>query len=118
MIMDSSPEHIHVDEVTMSKKADELPSSDVLLKMCNIFNSLQSQTRLNILFLLYNNDLCVRELELALDVSQSAISHSLRLLRQLDLVRVKKEGRFAVYSIADKHVQELINVCQEHVLEV
>ena len=117
MIMDSSPEHICADEVTISKKEYGLPSSDVLLKMCNIFKSLQSETRLNILFLLSNNDLCVRELELRLGVSQSAISHSLRLLRQLDLVRVKKEGRFAVYSIADKHVEQLINVCQEHVLE-
>ncbi len=117
MFMDDVPEHICIDENAISKITDELPSAEALLRMCNIFNSLQSETRLKILFLLSNADLCVRELELALDVSQSAISHSLRILRQLDLVKVKKEGRFAVYSVADEHVQQLINICQEHVME-
>ena len=110
-------EHTCIDENAISKITDELPSAEAMLRMSNIFNSLQSETRLKILFLLSNADLCVRELELALNVSQSAISHSLRSLRQLDLVRVKKEGRFAVYSVADDHVQQLINICQEHVLE-
>ncbi|WP_406660136.1 metalloregulator ArsR/SmtB family transcription factor [Methanolobus sp. ZRKC3] len=110
-------EHICADEVSMSKRVAELPSDEVLLRICNIFNALQSETRLKILFLLSGSDLCVRELELALKVSQSAISHSLRILRQLDLVRVRKEGRFAVYYIADEHVQQLINTCNEHVME-
>jgi len=66
---------------------------------------------------LSQKELCVCELDCALDVTQSAISHSLRTLRQLDLVRVKKEGRFAVYYIADDHVKALIELCKEHVTE-
>jgi DNA-binding transcriptional ArsR family regulator len=117
MFMNNPVEHICMNEDDVSAISGNLPSAETLLNMCNIFNSLQSETRLKILFLLSDRELCVRELELSLGISHSAISHSLRLLRQLDLVRVKKEGRFAVYHIADEHVQQLIGVCQEHVME-
>ena len=106
MFMGKSPEHSCADEVSLSENIHEIPSDDVLLKVSNIFNALQSETRLTILYLLSGSDLCVRELEAVLNVSQSAISHSLRILRQLDLVRVRKEGRFAVYHIADEHVRQ------------
>ncbi|MEZ5334519.1 MAG: metalloregulator ArsR/SmtB family transcription factor [Methanolobus sp.] len=85
--------------------------------MCSIFNALQSGTRLKILFLLLQGKMCVKEIEDALGISQSAISHSLKNLRQLDLVRVKKEGRFAVYYLADEHVEMFMSVCREHVEE-
>ena len=67
---------------------------------------------------LSQKEMRVCKLDCARDVTQSAISHSLRTLRQLDLlVRVKKEGRFAVYYIADDHVKALIYLCKELVTE-
>jgi ArsR family transcriptional regulator len=117
MFMTNTPEHICADKTSLSGLSQSLPSEEELCRMCNIFSALQSGTRLKILFLLCGGDLCVRELEQALNISQPAISHSLRTLRQLDLVRVKKEGRFAVYHTADEHVHTFINMCRKHVSE-
>lgn len=107
----------YVNETLIKQMMEILPPDDTIIRMGNVFQALQSETRLKILFLLTNKDMCVCELNYALDVTQSAISHSLRTLRQLDLVRVKKEGRYAVYHIADDHVRLLIEMCKQHVIE-
>ena len=94
-----------------------VPKTESISKMAAIFQALQSDTRLKILFLLRQKEMCVCELEEALEITQSAISHSLRTLRQLDLVRVKREGKFTIYYIADAHIRMLIDMCLEHVEE-
>ncbi|MFY1110884.1 MAG: ArsR/SmtB family transcription factor [Methanosarcinaceae archaeon] len=94
-----------------------VPEAESISRMAEVFKALHSDTRLKILFLLRQKELCVCELEQALDVTQSAVSHSLRTLRQLDLVRVRREGKFTVYYIADEHVRMLIEMCLEHVEE-
>lgn len=110
-------EHICADNEKIAEKVRKLPSEESVSLMCDIFNALQCSTRLKILFLLLEGQICVKEIEDALGISQSAISHSLKNLRQLDLVRVKKEGRFAVYYLADQHVETFILMCREHVEE-
>jgi Predicted transcriptional regulators len=95
----------------------KVPDSDNITRMAAVFQALQSDTRLKILFLLRQKEMCVCELEQALSVTQSAISHGLRTLRQLDLVRVRREGKFTIYYIADEHVRTLIEMCLEHVEE-
>ncbi|MGM0770811.1 MAG: ArsR/SmtB family transcription factor, partial [Halobacteriota archaeon] len=70
---------------------------------------------LKIMYLLLEKELCVCELEAALGMSQSSISHNLRTLRQLDLVRTIKNGRFVVYSLADDHVRLLLELSRKHV---
>ncbi len=110
-------EHICPDEVHLEDRVKKIPSEDSISEMCRIFNALQCTTRLKILFLLLQGGMCVKGLEDALGLSQSAISHSLRNLRQLDLVRVRKEGRFAVYYLADEHVELFMTMCKEHVEE-
>jgi ArsR family transcriptional regulator len=117
IFMTENVEHVCADERSLSLLSQNVPSEEELCRMCNIFSALQSETRLKILFLLSRSGLCVKELEQALSISQPAISHSLRTLRQLDLVRVKKEGRFAVYHIADEHVQTFVEMCRKHVSE-
>ena len=96
---------------------EKVPDSEIITRMSAIFQALQSDTRLKILFLLKQKEMCVCELEQALEVTQSAVSHGLRTLRQLDLVRVRREGKFTVYYIADYHVRTLIEMCLEHVEE-
>lgn len=95
----------------------KVPAAESITKMAAVFQALQSDTRLKILFLLRQKEMCVCELEQALEVTQSAVSHGLRTLRQLDLVRVRREGKFTVYYIADDHVRTLIEMCLEHVEE-
>ncbi|ETA67835.1 MAG: ArsR family transcriptional regulator, lead/cadmium/zinc/bismuth-responsive transcriptional [Methanolobus sp.] len=117
MFMDNS-EHVCADSTCLDDRVRHLPSEDSIYSMCKIFNALQCTTRLKILFLLLQGDLCVKAIEDSLGLTQSAISHSLKNLRQLDLVRVRKEGRFAVYYLADQHVELLVSMCREHVEEV
>ena len=95
----------------------KVPNNENITRMAAIFQALQSDTRLKILFLLSQKEMCVCELEQSLEVTQSAVSHSLRTLRQLDLVRVRREGKFTIYYIADDHVSTLIEMCLEHVEE-
>lgn len=115
MFMDEKCERVDKNEIDYLLK--QVPDTESIVKISAVFQALQSDTRLRILFLLRQKEMCVCELEQALEVTQSAISHSLRTLRQLDLVRVRKEGKFTVYYIADEHVSTLIEMCLEHVEE-
>ena len=115
MFMDEKCERVNPG--SLEKLIESLPTGESISKMAAVFRALQSDTRLKILFLLGRKEMCVCELEQALEVTQSAISHSLRTLRQLDLVRVRREGKFTIYYIADEHVRLLIEMCLEHVEE-
>ncbi len=111
--MNSSCERVDTDLI--GKLARQLPDDGAIVRISNIFHALRSSTRLEIMFLLLQKDMCVCELEYALGKNQSTISHALRTLRQLDLVRTKKEGRYVVYFVADEHVSNLMQLCREHV---
>jgi ArsR family transcriptional regulator len=76
-------------------------------QLAEIFKALSDPTRLRIVALLLENEVCVHSLELALGMSQSAVSHQLRVLRQLHLVRYRKEGRHVFYALDDDHVRRL-----------
>ncbi len=106
-----------MDSKQIENLLQKAPDSESITRMAAVFQALQSDTRLKILFLLRQKEMCVCELEQALNVTQSAISHGLRTLRQLDLVRVRREGKFTIYFIADEHVRTLIEMCLEHVEE-
>lgn len=106
-----------VDSKQIGNLLQNVPDSDTITRMAAVFQALQSDTRLKILFLLRHKEMCVCELEQALNVTQSAVSHSLRTLRQLDLVRIRREGKFTIYYIADEHIRTLIEMCLEHVEE-
>src|SRR5262245_34787546 len=76
-------------------------------RLSEIFKALSDPTRLRLISLLLENELCVHTLEAVLGMSQSAISHQLRHLRQLQLVRFRKEGRHVFYALDDDHVRQL-----------
>ncbi len=113
--MDYSCERVDTDLI--ATLARRLPDGGAIMRICDIFHALRSSTRLEIMFLLLQKDMCVCELECALGKNQSTISHALRTLRQLDLVRSKKEGRYVVYYVADEHVSRLLQLCREHAEE-
>lgn len=115
MIMQDKCERVNSKQI--GNLLQNVPDPDSITRMAAVFQALQSDTRLKILFLLRQKEMCVCELEQALNVTQSAVSHALRTLRQLDLVRVRREGKFTIYYIADEHVRTLIEMCLEHVEE-
>ena len=91
-------------------------SEKVLLQMAESFKALSDPTRLQILALLFAGERTVGNLADHLDVSQSAASHQLRILRALDIVRYHKEGREVYYSLADDHVRDILLRTFEHII--
>lgn len=85
----------------------EILELDTANRLAEIFKALSDPTRLRIIGLLMEHEVCVHTLEAALGMSQSAISHQLRVLRQLNLVRFHKEGRHVYYALDDEHVELL-----------
>lgn len=76
-------------------------------RLAEIFKALSDPNRLRLISLLLEHEVCVHVLQEALGMSQSAISHQLRLLRQLNLVRFRKQGRHVYYALDDEHVRKL-----------
>ena len=91
-------------------------SEDTFLLVADSFKALADPTRLRILALLFASERRVSDLSAHLTVSQSAVSHQLRLLRTLDIVRYRKDGRDVYYDLADDHVRDILVRTFEHVL--
>lgn len=102
----------------MNEKTKELLGNDaVVYGATQIFDALSDFTRFLILSTLLEGDKSVSELQEACNVSQSAISHQLRLLRDRSLVESRREGQRVIYSLADDHVGLLIGIGLEHAAE-
>jgi len=95
---------------------DDMLTEQVVQAMAERFKALADPTRLMILTLLFNGERGVGDIADHLAVSQSAVSHQLRLLRSLDIVRYRKEGREVYYDLADDHVRDILMRTIEHIL--
>jgi DNA-binding transcriptional ArsR family regulator len=108
-------------ECTNEKAVAEVKSkmldNNILIVIAETFKIFGDPTRLKILQALYHKELCVCDLSTALDTNQSTISHQLRLLRGKNLVKFRKHGKMAYYSIADDHVKKIIELGVEHANE-
>lgn len=103
-----------INELTSS--IDDMLTEQVVHAMAERFKALADPTRLMILTLLFNGERGVGDIADHLAVSQSAVSHQLRLLRSLDIVRYRKEGREVYYDLADDHVRDILMRTIEHIL--
>jgi len=104
---------IHSDVV--DKVRGEMPAAEHLYDLSELFKSLGDQTRLKILFALSMNEMCVCDIAALLEMTQSAISHQLRVLRNVRLVKYHKEGKVVYYALDDWHVNELFKQGLDHV---
>ncbi len=86
-------------------------------KLSETFKAMGDPTRIRIIYALSKKKLCVCDLSAALGMSQSAISHQLRILRNLKLVRFEKKGKSVYYSLDDDHILSMFEKCLEHVKE-
>lgn len=96
---------------------EDMPDDEILYDMAELFKVFGDTTRIKILYLLFTSELCVYDIAKKLDMSQSAISHQLRVLKQARLVRYKREGKSMIYGLADDHIRTMFNQGLEHVLE-
>jgi DNA-binding transcriptional ArsR family regulator len=103
--------------VMLDLPMEKILSSDaVIAAMAETFKALADPTRLKILSLLFDGECSVSALTEHLDVSQSAVSHQLRLLRSLNIVRYRRDGREVFYDLADDHVRDILLRSFEHSL--
>lgn len=107
-----------VDQDKVGRVRETAPTGESLRALAETFKALGDPTRLRIVSALAQEELCVCDLATLVDVSESAVSHSLRTLRQLRLVRYRKVGKIAYYSIDDAHVARLVAEGLGHVEEV
>ena len=96
---------------------ETLPEETELYDLAELFKVFGDSTRIRILFVLFEAEVCVCDLAKALNMTQSAISHQLRILKQNKLVKSRREGKSIFYSLADDHVRTIINQGREHIEE-
>lgn len=106
---------VHEDLVERVKK--QLPEDEVLYELAELFRVFADSTRVKILYALFESEMCVCDLSRLTGMSQSAVSHQLRTLKDNKLVKFRREGKTVYYSLSDEHVRTLIGNGMEHVLE-
>ncbi len=107
--------HDHAEAV--ERVRSELPDEDILYDLADLFRIFADSTRLKILYALYEEELCVGAIAQLLGMTQSAISHQLRALKQAKLVKYRREGKTIFYSLADNHVVTILAQGMEHIEE-
>jgi len=100
----------------LSNEASPLINEDTAAGLAEIFQALADPTRLRLISALMGGEKCVQDLSQAMETSQSAVSHQLRILRNLHLVRFRKAGRMVYYAIDDSHISDLFQRGLEHYL--
>ena len=96
---------------------ETIPDKETMEAIAELFKGFADTTRVQILSLLARQELCVTEIAEKVELSQSAISHQLRLLKQMHLIKFRREGKNILYSLADDHVLTILEMGLEHVLE-
>ncbi len=106
---------VHKDMIQKVKEI--LPKEDLLKELADFYKVFGEATRVKILCVLLESEMCVCDLAELLDMTQSAISHQLRVLKQMKLVKNRREGKTVYYSLADGHIQNIISQGMEHIQE-
>ena len=106
---------IHEDNV--KKAINTLPDDELIADLSDMFKIFGDQTRVKILMALESGELCVCDIAAVMDMSQSAISHQLRVLKQSNIVKTRRQGKVVYYSISDDHVKEIFDIAIVHVQE-
>ncbi|MCI8285176.1 MAG: winged helix-turn-helix transcriptional regulator [Firmicutes bacterium] len=104
---------VHMDVINMV--GEQMLDKDTFAEMVELFKAFSDNTRLRILFALSESELCVCDISELLGMSQSAISHQLRVLKSTDLVKFEKRGKQVYYSLDDDHVRRIFKQAFEHV---
>ena len=104
-------------EDVVKKVQQEMPDEDTLYDLSELFRIFGDSTRIRILYVLFEAEMCVCDIAALLGMTQSAISHQLRALKNARLVKARREGKTVFYSLADDHVKTIIDQGLEHVAE-
>ena len=111
-------DYIHVHQEIVNKVNENMPDEEMLFDLAEFFKVFADSTRIKILYVLLQSEMCVCDIGQILGISQSAVSHQLRVLKQMRLVKYRKEGKSIFYSLSDKHIELILNQDIEHLAEV
>lgn len=109
--------YIYVKEAVLKQIDEKMPPEEELQDLAEFFKVFGDATRLKILYVLLCSEMCVYDISAVLGMSQSAISHQLRVLKQLDLVKHRREGKTIFYSLADAHIVTILSQGLDHIEE-
>ena len=107
--------HVHEDKVAQVQSL--LPDEETLTRLSDLFRVFGDGTRIRILYVLLCSETCVCDIAQLLGMTQPAISHQLRILKQMDLVKARRDGKTIFYSLADDHIVSILSQGMEHIRE-
>ena len=107
--------HVHEDKVALVQA--NMPDDETLTKLADLYKVFGDGTRIRILYVLFESEVCVCDIARLVGMTQSAVSHQLRILKQASLIKSRRDGKTIFYSLADDHVTTLLRMGVEHVTE-
>ncbi len=110
-------EYIHAHPDTIEKIKELMPDDDRLIDLAELFKVFGDSTRIKILSALCGGELCVCDISTAVGMTSSAVSHQLKILKNAELVRFRREGKTVFYSLADGHVNTILEQGLDHINE-
>ena len=116
-IEEGTCEFMHVHEQIVDRVEMVMPDEQQLLDLSEFFKVFGDSTRIKILYVLSQSEMCVCDIATLLQMGQSAISHQLRVLKQMRLGSFRREGKTVFYSLADSHIQTILDQGMEHINE-
>ena len=117
--MGKTPEQdfLCLDESGVEAVRRQMPDEDDLYDLAELYKVFGDSTRIKILYVLFESEVCVCDLAQLLQMSQSAVSHQLRVLKNARLIKNRREGKTIIYSLADDHVRRILGQGMEHLTE-
>ena len=110
-------EYLFVHEDKVAHVLSELPRDEQLYDLADLFRMFGDTTRIRILYVLFESELCVCDIARLLNLTQSAVSHQLRVLKDAKLVRFRREGKTVFYTLDDDHVRAILALGMDHISE-
>lgn len=110
-------EFMHVHEELVQKVNQNMPEEETLYNLAELYKIFGDPTRIKILYVLFESEMCVCDIAQLLNMSMSAISHQLRVLKQGRLVKFRRDGKTVFYSLSDDHVRTIMDQGLEHIGE-
>ena len=104
-------------EAIINKVQEQQPDDEILYDLAELFKVFGDSTRIKILYSMFEHELCVNDIAGLMNLSQSSVSHQLRILKTSKLVKFRREGKSIYYSLDDEHVRSIISMGMEHVEE-
>lgn len=115
--MTDTTDYLAAHDELIAKILESQPNDEYLYDLAELFKVFGDSTRIKILYALFDAELCVNDIAQLLNLSQSSVSHQLRILKDAKLVRFRREGKIIFYALDDEHVRTMLSMGMEHVEE-